>query len=56
MTPEQKKAITRILRPFRACARKLGIEPYKKWTIAEKKAIRSCMVKTRREAASRGKK
>jgi hypothetical protein len=53
MTPDQKKAIARIMRPFRACARKLGIAPYKKWTIPEKKAIRSCMVKSRRAAGSR---
>lgn len=48
MTPEQKKGIARIMRPFRACARKLGIKPYKKWTLSERKKIRSCMAMRKR--------
>lgn len=47
MTPGQKKAIARIMRPFRACARKLGIKPYKKWTPLERKKIQSCMARKR---------
>lgn len=55
MTPGQKKAVARILKPFRACARKLGINPNKKWTIAEKKRIQACMVGVRRVARRKAK-
>lgn len=36
-----------ILKRTRACALKLKIKPFKKWTAAQKKAVRACAHKGR---------
>jgi len=54
LTPAQKKAVARIQKPFKACARKLGFTTsMKKWTRVQKNAIRACMLERQRTSRSK---
>lgn len=48
LTKKQREAVERRVRSYAACARKLGIPRYKKWTPAEKKAVQACVRRTKR--------
>lgn len=48
LTKKEREQAKKIFRPYVACARKLGITPFKRWTAAEKKAMQACVKKMKR--------